>query len=151
MRPSRNGVTVITTLTKRKYMNRYNQSNNRYQRNWNSTPVQTGDKLFKVTTSPAKADGTFSATFTGLLNYTGGGTVSGIWNFGDGKTMYYNGDNAFTHHGYNANRQYTVKLSITKSYRKSAGRTDNYGMVKSLTIGAKGVQRNATFNQSSRL
>jgi|FAXJ01.1.fsa_nt_gi PKD repeat protein len=113
------------------------------------------DKLFKVTTSPAKSDGTFSATFTGTLNYTGGGTVSGIWDFGDGTAMEYNGDDAFTHHGYKANRQYTVKLSITKSYHRNISqpneKTDQYFMVKTLDIGEKGVQRNATFNQSSRV
>ena len=135
-------------------MSRHN--NNRYQHNWNSTPVQrTGDKLFKVTTSPTKADGTFSATFTGLLNYTGGGTVSGVWDFGDGQVMDYNGDNAFTHHGYDANSQYRVKLSITKSYCKTANqwnaKTDQYLMEKTIEIGAKGVQRNATFKQTSQV
>jgi PKD repeat protein len=128
-------------------MSRYNQSY-RYG-NYGYTPSNpNGDKLFKATTSPTKADGTFSATFTGLLNYTGGGTVSGIWDFGDGKTMAYNGDQPFTHHGYNASRTYNVKLSITKSYRKSAGRTDKYGMEKTLAIGAKGVQTRATFKQT---
>ena len=148
MRHSRNGVTVITTTS----TNRKNMSRHHHNRYGNYSPSKaTGDKLFKVTTSPAQADGTFSATFTGLLNYTGGGTVSGIWDFGDGKTIKYNGDNAFTHHGYDANRQYDVKLTITKSYRKNSGRTDKYGMVKTLTIGAAGAQRNATFNQSSRV
>ena len=133
-------------------MSRYNRYNS-YTRVEVKNP--RFDKLFKVTTSPVKADGTFSATFTGLLNYWGGGTVSGIWDFGDGQVMKYNGDNAFTHHGYKAGREYSVKLSITKSYHRNANqpneKTDQYFMVKTLTIGAKGVQKNATFNQSSKL
>jgi hypothetical protein len=106
------------------------------------------DKLFKVTTSPVKPDGTFSATFTGLVNYTGGGTVTGVWDFGDGKTIKYNGDKAFTHHGYRGYRRYQVKLTITKTYRKPAQAVQRYTQVKTLEIGASGKQSNARITQS---
>jgi|ERR1035437_599879 hypothetical protein len=110
-------------------------------------------KLFKVTTSPVKADGTFSATFTGLVNYTGGGTITGTWSFGDGKTMKYRNDTPFTHHGYSDNRTYNVRLSITKKYNKNIGqrnyRVERYTQVKTLVIGASGRQSNASLVQSS--
>jgi hypothetical protein len=147
-----NGVTVITTSINRKYMSRRNEYYNRYNNeNSNYAPraskSSTGDKLFKVTTSPVNADGTFSATFTGLLNYTGGGTVSGVWDFGDGKTIKYNGDKPFTHHGYKAGQKYAVKLSITKSYLRD-WKKDQYLMEKTIEIGEKGAQSKATFKQS---
>lgn len=113
------------------------------------------DKLFSVTTSPVKADGTFSATFKGLVNYTGGGTLTGVWEFGDGQVIKYNGDKPFTHNGYRGYRKYNVKLSVTKSYRKDIGqpseKVERYFQVKTLEIGASGKQSNATLVQSSRV
>ena len=112
------------------------------------------DKLFSVTTSPVKADGTFSATFKGLLNYTGGGTISGVWEFGDGQVMKYRNDTPFTHNGYRGYRKYNVKLKITKNYRRNIGQstenTEKYFQVKTIEIGASGQQSKATLVQSKR-
>ena|ERR1035441_721784 len=112
------------------------------------------DKLFKVTTSPVKADGTFDATFTSLINYTGGGSLSGLWKFGDGKTMKYNGTKPFTHHGYRGGRNYSVRLQVVKNYNRNIGqpnqKVEQYIQTKTIEIGASGHQSNATFIQTSK-
>jgi len=113
------------------------------------------NKLFCVSTSPVNPDGTFSATFKSLINYTGGGVLTGVWDFGDGKTMKYNKKEPFTHHGYDGTKVYTPKLTVTETYRRNIGtsseKIEKYTKVKTVEIGPSGSQLNATFKQSSNI
>jgi hypothetical protein len=106
-----------------------------------SSGVKTGNKLFSVSTSPV-VDGTFCATFTGLVslvNYIGGAIKSGVWDFGDGQTMKYNGQTPFTHHGYVGDKIYNVKLSITESNHTLQIPLVRY-ITKTINIGSDGKQ-----------
>ena len=69
-------------------------------------------------------DDSFTASFTSSVIYNGGGTIQGMWYFGDDIRVSYTNDRPFTH-SYRINT-YTASLSITESTFNITSSVTNY-------------------------